>query len=90
MLKLQYDEFFEYVYKIARQPDSNYMEAVLDYAHKNDIEIEALADIIRKNPNIKSRIQDEAEDLRLMERTAKLPVWTHTRPETHMTHTLRI
>jgi hypothetical protein len=74
MLKLQYDDFFEYVYKISRQPDSNYMEAVLDYAHKNDIEIEALADIIRKNPNIKSRIQDEAEDLRLMERTAKLPV----------------
>jgi len=74
MLKLQYDEFFEYVYKISRQPDSNYMEAVLDYAHKNDIEIEALADIIRKNPNIKSRTQDEAEDLRLMERTAKLPV----------------
>ena len=74
MLKLQYDEFFEYVYKISRQPDSNYMEAVLDYAYKNDIEIEALADIIRKNPNIKSRIQDEAEDLRLMERTAKLPV----------------
>jgi len=74
MLKLQYDEFFEYVYKIARQPDSNYMEAVLDYAHKNDIEIEALADIIRKNPNIKSRIQDEAEDLYMMEKTAKLPV----------------
>ena len=73
MLKLQYDEFFEYVYKIARQPDSNYMEAVLDYAHKNDIEIEALADIIRKNPNIKSRIQDEAEDLYMMEKTAKLP-----------------
>ena len=74
MLKLQYDEFIAYIHKIARQPDSNYMEAVLDYAHKNDIEIEALADIIRKNPNIKSRIQDEAEDLRLMERTAKLPV----------------
>tara|TARA_Y100000385_G_scaffold286006_1_gene347116 strand:+ start:1118 stop:1345 length:228 start_codon:yes stop_codon:yes gene_type:complete len=74
MLKLQYDEFFEYVYKIARQPDSNYMEAVLDYAHKNDIEIEALADIIRKNPNIKSRIQDEAEELYMMEKTAKLPV----------------
>ena len=74
MLKLQYDEFFEYVYKIARQPDSNYMEAVLDYAHKNDIEIEALADIIRKNPNIKSRIQDEAEELYMIEKTAKLPV----------------
>ena len=74
MLKLQYDEFFEYVYKVARQPDSNYMEAVLDYAHKNDIEIEALADIIRKNPNIKSRIQDEAEELYMMEKTAKLPV----------------
>jgi len=74
MLKLQYDEFFEYVYKTARQPDSNYMEAVLEYAHKNDIEIEALADIIRKNPNIKSRIQDEAEELYMMEKTAKLPV----------------
>jgi len=46
----------------------------LDYAQKNDIEIEALGDIIRKNTNLKSRIQDEAEDLRLMERTAKLPV----------------
>jgi len=50
------------------------MEAVLDYAQKNDIEIEAIADIIRKNPNLKSRIQDEAEDLFMMEKTAKLPV----------------
>jgi len=74
MLKLQYEEFVAHIHKIARRPDCNYMEAVLDYAVKNDIEIEALADIIRKNPNLKSRIQDEAEDLFMMERTAKLPV----------------
>jgi len=74
MLKLQYDEFLAHVHKIARRSDCNYMEAVLDYAQKNDIEIEALADIIRKNPNLKSRIQDEAEDLFMMEKTAKLPV----------------
>jgi len=73
-LTLQYDDFMKYVHKLAKQPDSNYMDAVLDYAQKNDIEIEALGDIIRKNTNLKSRIQDEAEDLRLMERTAKLPV----------------
>jgi|TARA_R110000796_G_scaffold131280_1_gene246881 hypothetical protein len=73
-LTLQYDDFMTYVHKLAKQPDSNYMDAVLDYAQKNDIEIEALGDIIRKNTNLKSRIQDEAEDLRLMERTAKLPV----------------
>jgi len=74
MIKLQHDEFMERVHKVARSSDSNYIEAVLDYAQKNDIEIEALADIIRKNPNLKSRIQDEAEDLFMMERTAKLPV----------------
>jgi len=74
MIKLQHDDFMEQVHKVARSSDSNYIEAVLDYAQKNDIEIEALADIIRKNPNLKSRIQDEAEDLFMMERTAKLPV----------------
>ena len=47
-LTLQYDDFMTYVHKLAKQPDSNYMDAVLDYAQKNDIEIEALGDIIRK------------------------------------------
>lgn len=74
MLKLQYEEFVAHIHKTARQSDCSYMEAVIDYAQKNDIEIEAIADIIRKNPNLKSRIQDEAEDLFMMEKTAKLPV----------------
>jgi selenophosphate synthetase-related protein len=74
MLRLQYEEFLSEIHNLAKNPDSNYIDAIVNYAEQHGIEIESLAEVIRKNPNLRSRVQDEAEELFMLERTAKLPV----------------
>ena len=54
--------------------DVNYIEALVYYAQKNDIEVELLGEIIRRSPIIKSKVRDDAERLRLVEVTQKLPI----------------
>jgi len=74
MLRLQHEDFLSEIHNIAKNPDSNYIDAIVNYAEQHGIEIESLAEVIRKNPNLRSRVQDEAEELFMLERTAKLPV----------------
>lgn len=51
-----------------------YIDAVVEVATKRGIEIETAAAIIKKSELIKSRIQQEAEDLNILPKTARLPV----------------
>jgi len=54
--------------------DVSFMDALVHYAQKNDIEIELIGDIVRNSPILKSMIQEDAEELRLVERSGKLPI----------------
>lgn len=51
-----------------------YIDAVIDYAERNGLEIEVVGDIIRKSPMLKAKIYREAEELNMVERVARLPV----------------
>lgn len=53
---------------------SSYMDAVLEYANNEELEVELLGEIIKKSPILKSKISDEAEKLKMIEPTAKLPL----------------
>jgi hypothetical protein len=52
-----------------------YMEALVEYAVNNDIEVEALAEVVNANAPLKQALQEEAANLRLIKfaNTAKLP-----------------
>ena len=43
-----------------------YIDALVDYASANNIEIEALAEIVKKSPIMKEKIKDEAVKMRLV------------------------
>lgn len=51
-----------------------YIDAVCEYAEKNDIEIEVLGEMIRSAPVLKTQIQCEAEELNMLEATPRLPI----------------
>lgn len=53
---------------------NSYIDALLEYSKVNDIEVELLGEIIRRSPGLKSRIQDEAAKLHLVEPRKGLPV----------------
>jgi len=52
----------------------DYMDAVVHYCEKNNIEIESAASIIKNNIRIRSKIQSECEDLNFLPKRAKLPI----------------
>jgi len=54
--------------------DVSYIDALVYFSQKHDIEIELLGEIIRRSPIIKSKVRDDAERLNLVEETQKLPI----------------
>lgn len=48
----------------------SYIDALVDYAKDNDIEIETVAEIVKKSSTIKEKIRSEAVSMKLMKREA--------------------
>lgn len=51
-----------------------YIDAVVEYAEKNGLEIEVVGEIIRKSPLLRANIYREAEELNMVEKLVRLPV----------------
>lgn len=45
---------------------TSYIDALCEYARKNDIEIETIANIVKKSSILKEKIKSEAVDLRMV------------------------
>ena len=54
--------------------DVSYIDALVHYAETHDIEIEVIGEIIRRSPVLKSKVRDDAEKLKLVEVSEKLPL----------------
>jgi hypothetical protein len=67
-------DFVAEIEEMVYQTDAEYIDAIVEYCSKNNIEIETAAAIIRTTPTLKSKIQMEAEDLNVLPKTARLPV----------------
>jgi len=52
--------------------DLNYFEAIIEYCNQTGMEVEVAATLI--NNNLKSKIENDAQDLNLLPRTARLPI----------------
>ena len=68
------DSFHKEIDNLVMSHKLTYMDAVLYYCEKNNIEVEAAAAMIKGNFRIKSYIQQEGELLNFLPKTAKLPV----------------
>ena len=58
--------------EIVKDKELSYMEAVLHYAEKSELEPEAMAKML--NQSIKDKIEVEAQSLNMLKKTAKLPI----------------
>lgn len=71
---LSTERFYKEVEMLVNTHNLNYMDAVVFFCEKNDIEVEIAASMIRSNQRIKSHIQTEGEALNFLPKTAKLPI----------------
>jgi len=58
--------------QLVKEKELSYMEAVLYYAEKSELEPEAMAKML--NQSIKDKIEVEAQGLNMLKKTAKLPI----------------
>jgi len=52
----------------------SYIDAVIDYCSKNNIDIETAASMLKTSTKLKSKIQKEAEDINLLPKTNNLGI----------------
>jgi len=52
----------------------SYIDAVIDYAERHNLEVEVIGEIIKRSPVLKAKIYREAEELNMVERLVRLPV----------------
>lgn len=64
----------ENIEKIVSKNNISYIDAVILYCEKNNIEIESLAKLIKSNTILKAKIQTEAESLNFLPKSNTLPI----------------
>ena len=60
--------------RIVVEYGADYIDAIVHYCTKNDIEIETVASIIKSSGKLRSRLQAEGEQLNFLPRSARLPI----------------
>lgn len=75
-MKVTFDlsKFIEDIDTMRRKTNVEYIDAVVFWCEKNNVEVEYVASIIKKDPVFKSKILMEAEELNFMKKsTVSLP-----------------
>lgn len=68
------DHFYKEIDRLVNINGLSYMDAVVYFCEKNDVEIETAASLVKGNFRIKSHIQQEGENLNFLPKTARLPI----------------
>jgi len=68
------EKFFQDIRSIVNKKGTSYLEAVVIYCEEYDIEVETVSTLIKKNELLRAKIEEEAEDLNLIEKSDKLPI----------------
>ena len=60
---------------VVKEKNIDYLDAVMHYVEKNNIEVETAASLIKSSQILKGKIAAEAEELRLLKtKSARLPI----------------
>jgi hypothetical protein len=62
------------VYKLIKEKDMNYIDAVVHWCDVNMVDVELAASLIKRDPNLLCEIQLDAESLNYLKKTARLPI----------------
>ena len=63
-----------HIIDLVEEYDITYMEACIMYSENSGIEIEAIAEYVKKSDLIKGNLELEAEQLNFIKKTRRLPI----------------
>jgi uncharacterized protein YeaC (DUF1315 family) len=59
---------------IVKDKRCEYVDAIILYCERHNIEVETAADLIKHNSVLKSKLQYEAETMNMMKKISRLPI----------------
>lgn len=68
------NNFVEEIEVICREKNIEYIDAIVMWCERNNLEVETAAYWIKKDPCMKGKIQAEAENLNIIKKGARLPI----------------
>lgn len=67
-------DFVVEIEMIVKDKSCEYIDAIMIYCGRNNIEVETIADLIKHNSVLKAKLQIEAENMNMMKKTNRLPI----------------
>lgn len=68
------NNFNEEIESLRKKKNLEYIDAVILWCEKNNLEVEFAASLIKKDAVFKAKMQIEAENLNILKRGARLPI----------------
>ena len=72
--KMIENNFIQEIENLCKSKNIEYIDAVVLWCERNNLEVETVAIWIKKDQTMKSKIQAEAENLRILKKSARLPI----------------
>jgi hypothetical protein len=73
VVALSGNNFASQIEELVWDMDVSYLDAVLTWCEARGLEPEVGAELVKRSAPLKGKIQSEAEDLRFLKKTARLP-----------------
>ena len=70
---ISFDVFTEEIEFLCEFKNMEYIDAVVHWCETNNVEVEYAANMIKRNQVMKLKIQEEAENLNIIQKTPRLP-----------------
>ncbi len=70
--KNEIQEFSDTILKLSEESRESIMDTIVGYCEKNGLEVDIASTLI--SSSLKAKIREEAQELNLLKKTAKLPV----------------
>jgi hypothetical protein len=61
-------ELYKEIEIFIEKTDLNYLDAIIAYGEENNIEVEVLASLVKKQPKLKTKLESDCEELNLLEK----------------------
>ena len=68
------NNFVEEIENLCKSKNIEYIDAVIFWCSKHNLDVETAAYWIKKDPAMKSKIKSEAENLNIIKRGSQLPI----------------
>lgn len=68
------EDFISSIEEMVKKGGADYLDAVLEYCNRTGLEVEVAASLVKRSGLLMEKVEEEAEKMHIIPKTAKLPI----------------